>query len=310
MTTPRPRGAVYVAGNVQVDLLMGPLAAWPTIGTETVLPNSALRVGGQAGNAGLALAALGTPHRVISNMGSDALGDWLRSAMPDSATAWTRSSAPTAITVALVHPDGERTFLTRAGHLADLAPADVLAQLPARAAPHDNVLLCGAFLSPRMVDGGLALLQEIRTRGFATAIDPGWPDGGWDAVRARVESWLPLSDHVLVNELETISLAGTADLEAAIDWIVARLRPTAVLVVKRGVDGALACRGTERFARPAPRVTVIDTIGAGDAFNAAYLDAVARGIDLPEAIELAVATASTAVSTAPRRYRSTQAGAA
>jgi sugar/nucleoside kinase (ribokinase family) len=297
---------VIVAGNVNVDLVMGPLARWPRFGTETVLPHSDLRVGGQAGNTGLALAALGAPHRVVSGMGSDALGDWLRSAFPRSAIHWARSSAPATVSVGLVHPDGERTFLTSAGHLPDFTPDEVLAQLPDRAGPGDIVLLCGVFLSPRLVAGGAALLREIRRRGFAVALDAGWPDAGWDAVRATVASWLPGVDHVLFNEIETTSLAGVDDpddLEAAIAWFQARLPRGAVLVVKRGALGVLACRGTERMRQAAPAVTVLDTIGAGDTFNAGYLAAVAGGADLAAAVSLGITTATTAISTTPRRYR-------
>jgi sugar/nucleoside kinase (ribokinase family) len=57
--TRKQSGTIYVAGNIDVDLILGPLAKWPQVGTETVLPNSDMRVGGQAGNTGLALAALG-----------------------------------------------------------------------------------------------------------------------------------------------------------------------------------------------------------------------------------------------------------
>jgi sugar/nucleoside kinase (ribokinase family) len=49
-------------------------------------------------------------------------------------------------------------------------------------------------------------------------------------------------------------------------------------------------------------VKVIDTIGAGDAFNAGYLFGHAMGRDLPACLQLGVATASTAISTSPRRF--------
>jgi hypothetical protein len=187
-------GTIYVAGNVNVDLILGPLEHWPRIGTETILPHYELRVGGQAGNTGLAIAALRARHRVVANMGSDPLGDWLRSAFPDGAPNWERSPAAATVTVGLLHPSGERTFFTSVGHLAGFAPEHVLAQLPERAAPGDVVLICGVFLSPLLVTGGRQLLQTLVGRGFATALDTGWPDGGWDAVRPTVESWLALVD--------------------------------------------------------------------------------------------------------------------
>jgi sugar/nucleoside kinase (ribokinase family) len=53
---------------------------------------------------------------------------------------------------------------------------------------------------------------------------------------------------------------------------------------------------------PAPAVEVIDTVGAGDAFNAGYLVGMIRGRPVAKALALGVAVASRAVSTSPRSY--------
>jgi sugar/nucleoside kinase (ribokinase family) len=285
------RGTIYVVGNVNVDLILGVLDRWPPIGTETVLPRSELRAGGQAGNAGLALAALGARHGVVANIGADALGRWLLDAFPNSSAAWTRCPSATTITVGIVHPGGERTFF-------------VLDQLPERAAAGDIVLLCGVFLSPLLVDGGRELLARLRERGFAVALDTGWPNAGWASLRAAVESWLPFIDHVLLNELETTGLAGTDDLMAAVAWLRERMRPGTSLIVKCGPHGAQAWRGAEHLSCAAPAVEVVDTIGAGDVFNAGYLHGLAGGRNLETAVRQAVAAASAAISTSPRRYTS------
>jgi sugar/nucleoside kinase (ribokinase family) len=293
---------ICVAGNVNVDLILGPLADWPRIGTETILPHSELRVGGQAGNTGLALAALGARHRVAASVGDDALGDWLAAAFPDSARTWPRAAAATSMTIGIVHPGGERTFFTTLGHLALLSPQHILGQLPAGASPADLVLLCGVFLSPLLVEGGVTLMHALRERGYSIALDTGWPTQGWKAVRGEVESWLPLVDHVLLNEIETCALARTNDLDRAARWLLARLPAGATLVVKRGSDGARAWRGEEQVAHLAPAVDVIDTVGAGDVFNAAYLFALQNGERLDEAVARGVGVASRAISTSPRRY--------
>ena len=71
--------------------------------------------------------------------------------------------------------------------------------------------------------------------------------------------------------METIALCGLENLDDAAHWFLQRLPPDATLVVKRGADGAAAWRNTEHVICPAEPVRVIDTIGAGDAFNAGYL---------------------------------------
>jgi sugar/nucleoside kinase (ribokinase family) len=295
-------GAIYVAGNVNVDLILGPVAPWPRVGTETVLPHYELRVGGQAGNAALALAALGVRHCVIATMGDDALGQWLRATFGADAAAWPRVPSPATVTVGLLHPDGERTFFTNTGHLATFAPDDVLAQLPARATEGDVVLLCGVFLSPALVAGGHELCAELARRGFALALDVGWPDQGWPAVRGAVATWLPHVDHVLFNELETLAVADAATLADADTWFDRRLAPGATRVVKRGPDGADGRRRGQTLHRSAPVVDVVDTVGAGDTFNAGYLAGVVRGDPLARCLEFGIDVASRAISTSPRRY--------
>jgi sugar/nucleoside kinase (ribokinase family) len=293
---------IHVAGNVNVDLILGPVAPWPRVGTETVLPHYELRVGGQAGNTALALAALGVRHRVIATMGDDALGQWLRTTFGTEAAAWPRVPSPATVTVGLLHPGGERTFFTNTGHLATFAPEDVLAQLPTGATAGDVVLLCGVFLSPALVAGGRELCAELERRGFALALDVGWPDQGWQAVRGTVETWLPYIDHVLFNELETLAVADATTLAQADAWFDRRLAPGATRVVKRGPDGADAHRDGHAIHRAAPVVTVVDTVGAGDTFNAGYLAGVVAGERPERCLELGIHVASSAISTSPRRY--------
>ena len=81
-----------------------------------------------------------------------------------------------------------------------------------------------------------------------------------------------------------------------------KAKPGAAIVIKQGPRGATAWRGLERFHAAAPEVTVIDTIGAGDAFNAGYLAAWLARRDLAAAVSKGVAVASAAVSTSPRAY--------
>lgn len=300
--TAAANGTIYVAGNVNVDLILGPVTPWPQVGTETVLPHYELRVGGQAGNTALALAALGAQYRVITTMGDDAHGRWLRATFGAAAAAWPLVSSPATVTVGLQHPDGERTFFTNTGHLASFAPDDVLTQLPSRAARGDVVLLCGVFLSPALIAGGRELCAEIKARGYALALDIGWPGQGWPAVRGTVETWLPHINHVLFNELETLAVADATTLAEADAWFDCRLASEAVRVVKRGPDGADARRGGRTLHRNAPVVTVVDTVGAGDTFNAGYLMGVVTGEPLARCLELGIDVASSAISTSPRRY--------
>ena len=81
------------------------------------------------------------------------------------------------------------------------------------------------------------------------------------------------------------------------------MRKGAAVVVKRGPDGAIAVGADGEIMKvPAPRVKVVDTIGAGDVFNAAFLAALAQERSLISCLSAAVQVASRAISTLPRDY--------
>jgi sugar/nucleoside kinase (ribokinase family) len=298
MTTP-----ILVIGNLNVDLIMGPQEPWPMPGTEVILPDGDLRVGGAAGNTALALQAIGAPYRLVANRGQDVFGAWLAAAFPDQDEPATTRAA-TTISVGITHPDGERTFFTTAGHLGGFDWACVEGQLPASGSPGALALLCGTFVTPALLPDYRKLVAELCRRRFTVVLDTGWPPEGWsEAVCAEVRGWLPDCGHLLLNEVEAQGLAGVSETDAAARSILSGLAQDAVLVIKCGPAGALVFHRAERFAVPAPAVEVVDTIGAGDAFNAGYLSGLTKGCSPQEAATIGVNLASLAVSTKPRRYR-------
>ncbi len=294
--------AILVIGNLNVDIIMGPQEPWPRPGTEVVLPHGDLRVGGAAGNTALALQAIGTPYRLVANRGHDVFGDWLAAAFPDQDDPMLTAAA-TTVSVGITHPDGERTFFTTVGHLGQFNLACVEAQFPASVTPGALALLSGTFVTPALTADYPKLIALLRERGFVVALDTGWPAGGWtEAVRTQVRDWLPSCEHVLLNEMEAQGMTGVTETGAAVRSIMSSLSPNAVLVIKRGPAGALVVHGSETLAVPAPAVTVVDTIGAGDVFNAGYLSALSRSASPQQATKGGVRLASLAVSTQPRRY--------
>jgi sugar/nucleoside kinase (ribokinase family) len=296
--------SIQLIGAVTVDLIMGRVAPWPRAGTETFVGHSELRVGGPAGNTALALKALGAPHRLVCNIGDDMFGAWLAAAFGDAASHWTKVKRPTAISVAIEHPGGERSFFTDPGNLAEQSAEKILEMMPKRAAKGDIALLTGAFLYPGLIGSFDMLLGTLEQRDFIVALDTGWPPGGWDmATRAQLTAWLSRCDHILLNEMECLSLSGAGTIEAAARWMSERAKPGAVVVIKRGADGASAWIDGKVAHAPAPKVEVVDTTGAGDAFNGGYLAACLRGVPVEEALEQGVALASAAIASSPRVYR-------
>lgn len=301
---------LLLLGNVNADLVMGPIAAWPAIGTEIITERGEFRAGGQAGNAALTLDALGKPYLMVTSHGTDGLGAWLAGQFTPSQTRAYAEPGPTTVSVGVTHVGGERSFLTTPGHLQALHPAPLLPLLPEAAAPGSIALLCGIFLSPGLIAGLPALMATLKARGYRLALDTGWPDGtGWSpTLRATVDAWLPSIDYLLFNEAELIGQAfgprpePGADVTAAIARLAPRLPDGAALIAKLGPAGALAWQGGRHLALPAPEVVPIDTVGAGDTFNAACLIALVEGEPLADAMAKGIAVASRAIATYPRRY--------
>jgi sugar/nucleoside kinase (ribokinase family) len=296
---------ITLIGNVNIDLIMGQLQFWPKPGTEVTLPHSEWRVGGATGNSALALQALNADFRIIANRGNDHFGEWLSEPFGAKSKPWTVSRSATGLSMGITHPDGERTFFTTLGHLNEFNFDDVVKQLPNEAESGEIALLSGAFVTPTLLEKYEDLIAVLKQRGFVIALDTGWPSSGWtDPICNAVVRWCGSCDHLLLNELEIRSLTGfkedTTELVALAMMDI--LPDKATMIMKRGPLGALACSQGVLHRQTAPATVVVDTIGAGDVFNAGYLWALSQGKDLAAALKIAVDTASTAIATQPRQY--------
>ncbi len=293
-----------VAGNVNVDLILGPVAPWPQPGTEVMVAHDDLRVGGAAGNTALAWEAMGLAFQFAANIGADHFGTWLGAAFPRHARHWPVSPRRTTLSVGLTHPDGERTFFTTNGHLLDMTARVVIASLDGAALQGGLLLLCGAFVTEDLAAGYGEIFDWAEGQGVDVALDTGWPTQGWtEAARRQASNWLARSKIALLNEIEACGLTETTSVEEAARTMRQIMPPDAVVVVKRGPQGALALDtdGRVHHAR-ANAVHVVDTIGAGDIFNAGFLAAFARALPLPVCLRHGVAMASHAISTHPRHF--------
>lgn len=292
-----------VIGNINVDIVVGDCPAILQPGTESMVSHGDIRPGGCVGNTALAWLALDIPFQAAANTGDDMLGDWLRAAFGAHGNAWPREACPTTFSVGIAHPDSERTFLTTRGHVARLGLDGVKQALDLPALTGGIALLVGGFLTDRLTSEYAALFDLLARHRIEMALDTGWPDVGWTAgVRGQCLSWLAHCDHLLMNEIELLSLFKAANLEEAMASAANAMPGGGRVIAKRGARGVSALAAGRLIHVPAPSVAAIDTIGAGDVFNAGYLAALAEGRPLGEAIAAGIATASRAISTSPREY--------
>jgi argininosuccinate lyase len=290
---------------VQADVVMSPVTDLPPSGGTLLADQMTVRVGGAGANAALAAVEAGMEARLIGCVGEDHLGDWMRAQLGPAGLAdelLVVAGEASGLTVALESPERDRTFITYLGVNARWEPA----MIPDDALTCENLLLCDYFVAPLLRgDAARQLLDAARVRGGRTFFDTTWdPDGFSSQARAEVLGLLPSVDVFLPNEVEACAIAGAGeDATAAAralqavsgGWVVVKLGPRGCFAV--GPDGA-------ELAVAAPAMTVADTTGAGDAFNAGLVDALARGAGWQEALTAATRFATTIVSRpSNERYR-------
>jgi sugar/nucleoside kinase (ribokinase family) len=116
---------------------------------------------------------------------------------------------------------------------------------------------------------------------MTVSLDTNWdPDDAW---AAGLWDLLQYVDVFLPNEQEAIRMTGASGLDEAID-VLSRRVP--VLAVKMGERGAMACIRGCTAHQPALRVPVVDTVGAGDSFDAGFAYGFLRGLSAQDCLKI------------------------
>ena len=297
MATGPEHSTVTVIGCVQADVVMSPVTDLPSPGSTSLAEQTTIRVGGAGANAALGAVEAGLVVRLIGCLGDDQLGAWMHDQLVAAGLADDLLMIPndtSGLTVVLESPARDRTFLTYLGVNARWEAA----MIPDDALTCDNLLLCDYFVEPRLRGAAAkGLLDTARARGARTFFDTTWdPDGFSPQTQAEVRELLSSVDVFLPNEVEACALAGTED-DAAQAARILQAASGGWVVVKLGPRGCLAVgpSGIE-LAAAAPEVTVADTTGAGDVFNAGLVAALSREQRWPDALTTATRFATAIIS--------------
>jgi len=110
------------------------------------------------------------------------------------------------------------------------------------------------------------LFDQAHEWGLTISLDTNFdPAGKW---KSGLDLLLEKVDVLLPNATECKEIAGTTDLETAIENLQTKVRH---LAVKLGENGALLCLDSKIFRTPALKVEVCDSVGAGDSFDAGFI---------------------------------------
>jgi ribokinase len=252
---------VFVVGDLMVAV-SGRVERLPAAGDNLVLADATAHVTGVAANIALGLTGLGCGASVASGVGRDALGDMvldeLRRGGVDVRYVQ-RSDAPTATFVFMVDPAGERTMVGTRGAterfelvpsaLEDLGPSWVhVSGYP--------------LVDPVMAERCEAVVGEAERRSIRCSVDlEGIATSGRTTPLERTTVLCDRSDHRAYFGRDDVRPTG---------------RP-APLVVKSGELGCVLAGASTVDAVPTWPVAVVDSTGAGDAFDAAFIAASIQG---------------------------------
>ncbi len=262
---------------------------------ETILGRSfALGPGGKGSNQAVAAARLGADVGFITRLGQDAFAEMALATWAEAGVRPAVTRDPDSYTGAayifIEEATGDNAIIICPGAAANIAPADLDAR---------SEIISGAavFVTQleQPLDAAVRGLEIARANGVTTILNPA-------PARALPDEVLALCDYVTPNESEAEALTGrpVADLDgarAAGDLLLARGVGAAVITL--GVRGAiLHGHGRSELVPAVTAGPVVETTGAGDAFNGGFATALARGMDPAEAVRFGCAVAGISVTRA------------
>lgn len=256
---------ILSCGEALIDML----PRTTTLGEPAFSPYA----GGAVFNTAIALGRLGAPSAFFSGISNDMLGQILTETLEASkvdTSLTARSDRPTTVAfVKLV--DGQATYAFYDENTAGRLLAE--SELPALPASLGTLFFGGISLVNDPAASTYEALQARESATRVTMIDPnirpGFIAGKEAQYRARIERMIARADIVKLSDEDLHWLMGTGDVSSLARQILEK--GPKIVFITEGAAGARAITATQNRFVAATRVTVADTVGAGDTFNAGAL---------------------------------------
>ena len=269
---------VTIAGETNLDLILYGFPEQMPVERELLATDFRMTLGSSSAILAHNLAALGVSVGFVTRLGDDALGKLALERMGEKGVDLSHvkrvmGGTATGVTI-LLHHGATRHILTYPGTMFEMNAADLdMDYLASGRHFHLSSLFLHKALQPDLP----RIFRELKQAGLTLSMDTNDdPDDKWEG---GLQELLGLVDIFLPNEDEARRITGTSDAESAAAALAQRVP---LVVVKCGKRGALVRAGEQRWAVPTEVVMPVDTIGAGDSFNAGFLAAYLHG-ESPEA---------------------------
>jgi sugar/nucleoside kinase (ribokinase family) len=272
---------ILVAGEINPDLILtGDVN--PAFGqAEKLVDSASLTIGSSSAIFACGAARLGLKVAFMGVCGDDIFGRFMLGEMQargvDVSNVIIRTDGQTGLSV-ILNRALDRAILTHPGFIAALQ-ASYISDVLLQSARHLHV--ASYFLQTNLQAGLPDLFRRAHTFELTTSLDtnfdPSETWGGFDELLAVTNVFLP-------NEQEALSLSGQSSIDLAADQLGARVD---VLAIKLGAQGAIGlCDGHKARVSSIP-VNVVDTVGAGDSFDAGFMYGYLNNWALEKSLRLA-----------------------
>ncbi len=282
---------IVVVGSLNMDVVA--VASRIPVPGETIIGSKYFTAaGGKGANQAFAAAKLGGDTAMVGRVGDDAFGQEMRRALA-SVGCDVRGvgviPGTSGVALIFVADTGQNSIVVVPGANDAFLPNDV-----------DEKLFAGAkavlLQLENPIDTVIAAAEKARRAGVRVILDPAPAPA--EPLPARL---LKAVDILTPNETEAAILAGLppsrlSPKQAA--GVARKLQEAGAntVIVKLGDQGCVVADGGTAVLHPAPEVTAIDTVGAGDVFNAALAVGLSDGLSLADAAEFANAAAAFSVT--------------
>ena len=272
---------VIIVGEINLDLILYGLPEQMPVERELLGSGFVTTLGSSSAILAHNLAVLGTSIGFVCCVGKDEFGRMAIARLAASGVdvSQTLYSADLNTGVTLLLPHGEqRHILTYPGSMAEMRVDDLNFEY-LRSARHFH--LSSLFLQKALQPDLPQLFRALKQAGLTLSLDTNDdPEDRWGGV---LDELLDLVDVLLPNEDEVKRMTGKATVEEALDALALRVP---LIAVKCGARGAVVQQGGAREHVAGVRVEPVDTIGAGDSFDAGFLHAWLSGASARDAARM------------------------
>ncbi len=272
---------LLIVGEINPDLILsGDII--PAFGqAEKVVQSAILTIGSSSVITACGAAQLGLKVAFIGLCGDDLFGHFMLNEMRQRGiyvdTVQIRPNGRTGLSVILLHGQ-DRAILTYPGLMTELKESDIPDSLLAQAR---HLHVGSYFLQTGLQPGLPNLFRRAHALGLTVSLDTNYdPTETWKGF----SELLAETDVFLPNEAEAKALSGTDQIEKAALKLGSLVKTVAI---KLGEAGAIAVQGEQTIKLESIQVKVVDTIGAGDNFNAGFLYGYLNGWPLERSLRLA-----------------------